>query len=102
MKGRIIDTRPIIRNKKLRIIASIETDEGNVSEAFMPDREVSVILPCSLLTGDKKCVTTTLLKTIESILKRMVNGRKVRIWEYQDRLYFSFLSWRQVTFDDTA
>ena len=100
MKGKVIDVKPIVKAGKLKIVGSINIDKGGIENAFLPDREVSSILPRFILTGDKKRASLHLLKTISPIIKQMICGRKVRVWKYQEDLYFTFLSWRDVTFTE--
>ena len=98
MKGTIIKIKPIIKNERLKVIAKIETEENSFINAFLPDREVSAVLPRNILIGRRKKVPETLLKTISPIIKRISCGRPVRLWKYNDIYYFSFLSWRNIIF----
>ncbi len=96
MKGIIIKIKPIIKNERLKVIAKIKTEENSSIKAFLPNREVSAILPRNILIGNKKKVPGTLLKTISPIIKRISCGRPVRLWKYKEIYYFSFLSWRNI------
>jgi hypothetical protein len=64
----------------------------------MPDREVSAILPRSVLVGTARTAPVSLLGTLQPILSRMTEGRQVRIWQYRERWFFSFVAWRGVRF----
>lgn len=96
--GTIETIYPILSGGRLKIVAQITTDSGDIQEAFLPDREVSAFLPRSILLNKTKDVPQELLKTIDPIIKRMTKGRRVRIWKYQEKQYLSFLSWRSVRF----
>jgi hypothetical protein len=98
MKGIVSSVRPTLNNQRLKVVARVTTQEGGVCEAFMPDREVSAILPRSILLGDARTAPPLLLGTIEPILARMTEGRAVRLWRYRERFFFSFLPWKSVRF----
>ncbi|MBN2535277.1 MAG: hypothetical protein JXB88_20525 [Spirochaetales bacterium] len=100
MKGRVIEVKPVVKAGKLKIVGSIRIDNGGIEEAFLPDREVSSILPRFILAGDKKRVSLDLLYTISPIIRQVICGRKVRVWKYVDSLYFTFFSWKDVTFTE--
>lgn len=101
-RGTILDVRPELRGDRLRVVARIHTDEGPVIEAGMPDREVSAILPRSILVGAACSAPRGLLATIQPILARMSEGRAVRVWDYKEAKYFSFQPWKGVRFVDDA
>ncbi len=98
MKGIVTAVRPVLRNQRLKVVARVTTEKGEVHEAFMPDREVSAILPRSILLGSARTAPSVLLGTIEPIVTRMSEGRSVRLWKYRDRFFFSFLPWKSVRF----
>jgi hypothetical protein len=98
IKGTVVAVRPELQQQRLRVMARIRTESGEVIEAGMPDREVSAILPRSILVGNSVAAPRGLLGTIEPILSRMSEGRTVRIWDYKDRKYFSFQPWKGVRF----
>ena len=98
MRGTIIKIKPVIKNQHLRIIAKIKTEEKSLISAYLPDREVSAILPRNILAGRVKKVPRSLLKTISPIIKRISCRRQVRVWEYNNIYYFSFLSWKNIVF----
>lgn len=98
MNGIVKLIKPVIKNGHLKIIAKIKLKENNLVCAFLPDREVSAILPRRILIGDDKKVPISFLKTISPIVNKISCGRKVRLWKYNDIYYFSFISWRNVVF----
>jgi hypothetical protein len=98
IKGTVIAVHPELTGDRLRVVAQVRTDRGEVLEAGMPDREVSAILPRSVLVGAATTAPRELLGTIEPILSRMSEGRAVRVWDYKDRKYFSFQPWKGVRF----
>ena len=97
-KGTVVAVRPVLRADRLRVIAQIRTEGGELVDAGMPDREVSAIVPRSILLGAGTTAPLTLLDTIAPILARMSEGRVVRVWEYKDQKYFSFQPRRGVRF----
>ena len=98
MRGNVIDAYTKIIENRLRVIASIQTEGGDVIKAFLPDREISVILPRSILLGEQKEASPEILQTIRPVVLRLVKDREVRLWQYKDKQYFAFLSWRSVSF----
>lgn len=101
-RGTILDVRPELRDARLRVVARIRTDNGELIEAGMPDREVSALLPRSILVGASSAAPRGLLATIQPILARMSEGRVVRVWDYKQAKYFSFQPWKGVRFVDDA
>jgi hypothetical protein len=98
MKAVLRDVHPSICSEKLRVVGRVCTEEGEEFDAFLPYREVSALLPRSILLGDHTRAPESILTTIEPMLRRLAEGRPVRLWEYRKQHYFSFLSWRNVTF----
>ena len=99
MNGIIKTIKPVVRNRHLKVIAEIKVKEQNDTvNAYLPDREVSAILPRKILIGEDKTVPEVFLKTISPIVHKISCGRQVRLWKYNDIFYFSFLSWRNVVF----
>jgi hypothetical protein len=98
MKGIIQKIKPVIKNRRLKIIAKVRVRENGSICAYLPDREVSAILPRKILIGEDKKVPATFLKTISPIVNKISRGRQVRLWKYNEIYYFSFLSWRNVVF----
>jgi len=96
----VVAVRPELKDRRLRVVARVRTEGGEVIEAGMPDREVSAILPRSVLVGAGTTAPCGLLATIQPILARMSEGRAVRVWDYKDRKYFSFQPWKGVRFTD--
>ncbi len=98
MRGTIVAVRPILIENRLRIVARVLKEDRAKIDAYLPDREVSALLPRSVLLGQARKAPKQILKTVSSIIKRMVSGRPVRVWKYEDSYYCSFLSWRGVSF----
>ena len=102
MKGMVVDVYSLAVGGRLRVEARVKAQNGEICTAVMPERELSTILPRSILIGDEKKVSIQFLPTINAIVKRMAVGRNVRLWNYRDRSYFAFLSWRGVTITEDA
>jgi hypothetical protein len=100
MKGTVIGVRPELRDRRLSAVATVKTESGELLEAHMPDRELSVVLPRSVLLGTSRKAPLSLLDTIAPILSRMTEGRVVRAWKFKERWFFSFQQWRGVRFED--
>ncbi len=98
MKGTVSNVQPVLANQRLKVIARVKTEDGEVLEAYMPDREVAAILPRSILLGSSTKAPPAILSTIAPILSRMADGRVVRLWKYEERFFFSFLPWKSVRF----
>ena len=98
LKGTVVRVKPELVTDRLKVVATIRADTGETVEAHMPEREISALLPRSILLGSGTRAPLSLLDTVEPILSRMTEGRQVRVWQYQDRWFFSFLPWRNVRF----
>lgn len=98
--GTIVRARPELQGQRLKVIASVRMDSGEVMEAQMPDREVSAILPRSILLGGTTRAPVSLLETVRPIIERMSEGRRARLWLYKERWFLSFQPWRGVRFVD--
>lgn len=99
-QGVVRRTKACVENGRLVVRLCLMADDGPELEAFLPDRELSALLPRSLLVGPLCAAPQQLLGTIGPILDRLVRGRAVRTWEFHNRSYASFLSWRSVRFRD--
>ena len=99
-RGRIEAVQPLIQGNRLKVQLTVCEADGQERLAFLPDRELSTLLPRSILLASLREVPRELLDTIDPMLNRMVRGRVVRLWQYSDRWYASFLPWRSVRFAD--
>jgi hypothetical protein len=99
-RGRIEAVQPLIRDCRLKVQLTVHETDGQEYLAFLPDRELSTLLPRSILLGSLREVPRELLETIDSMLQRLVKGRSVRLWQYSEVWYASFLPWRSVHFAD--
>jgi hypothetical protein len=111
-RGTVTRARPLLEKERLRVVADVRSESGDVREVTLPDREVAAILPRSILLGgscratpamlgtlEPICrATPAMLGTLEPIVVRMTEGRVVRMWEYGGRWYGSFLPWKSVRF----
>lgn len=98
-RGAVTRARPILAGERLRVVAEVRSDAGETREVSLPDREVAAILPRSILLGESRRAPAALLGTLEPIVARMTEGRIVRMWQYADRWYCSFLPWKSVRFE---
>ncbi len=102
-RGTVTSVHPELQAGRLKVVAAVRADSGETLEAHMPDREVSAVLPRSVLLGQARTAPLSLLDTLGPILSRMTEGRVVRVWQYKDRWFFSFQQWKGVRFlDDGA
>jgi len=99
-RGRIETVQPLIRDCRLKVQLTVYEADGQKYLAFLPDRELSTLLPRSILLGSLREVPRELLETIDPMLQRLVKGRSVRLWQYSEAWYASFLPWRSVRFAD--
>jgi hypothetical protein len=97
-RGTVTRARPSLNGERLRVVLEVRSDSGEVREVSLPDREVAAILPRSILLGGACRAPVAMLGTLEPIVARMSEGRVVRMWQYADRWYCSFLPWRSVRF----
>ena len=97
-RGTVTRARPSLNGERLRVVVEVRSDSGEAREVSLPDREVAAILPRSILLGGSCRAPVALLGTLEPIVARMTEGRVVRMWQYADRWYCSFLPWKSVRF----
>lgn len=98
-RGTVTRARPLLAGARLRVVVEVRSDAGEVREVSLPDREVAAILPRSILLGGSCRAPVALLGTLAPIVARMTEGRVVRMWQYADRWYGSFLPWKSVRFE---
>ena len=98
LKGTVVRVLAELQAERLKVTATVKTESGEVVEAHMPGREMSALLPRSILLGSGTTAPLSLLDTVTPILARMTEGRQVRIWQYRERWFFSFPAWRGVRF----
>ena len=98
LKGTAVRVHPQLQGERLRVVVTLKTDEGETMEAQMPDRELSALLPRSILLGSGARAPVSLLGTVQPILARLTEGRRVRIWQYKEKWFLSFPGWRGVRF----
>jgi hypothetical protein len=96
--GRVEEARPVLEAERLKARLRVVLEAGESLEAYLPDRELSALLPRSILVGESRQAPPELLSTIEPMLSRLALGRRVRVWSYRERSYASFLPWRPVRF----
>ena len=99
-KGRIEAVQPLIEGSRLKVRLTVREPDGQQHSAFLPDRELSALLPRSILLVSLREVPRELLDTLDAMLNQLVKGRVVRLWQYSERWYASFLPWRSVHFAD--
>jgi hypothetical protein len=99
-RGRIEVVKPLIQGSRLKVQLKVREADGQEHLAFLPDRELSTLLPRSILLASLREVPRELLDTIDPMLRQLVRGRVVRLWQYEERRYASFLPWRSVHFAD--
>ena len=97
-RGTVTRARPSLNGERLRVVVEVRSDSGEAREVSLPDREVAAILPRSILLGSSCRAPVAMLGTLEPIVARMTEGRVVRMWQYADRWYCSFLPWKSLRF----
>jgi hypothetical protein len=98
IRGRVESAQALLEGERLKARLRVTADCGETYEAYLPDRELSALIPRSVLVGEQNTAPPLLLETIEPILTRLTLARRVRLWSYRERRYVSFLSWRSVRF----
>ena len=99
-KGRIEAVKPLIQGSRLKVRLRVCETGGQERWVFLPDRELSALLPRSILLTSLREVPRELLDTIDPMLNKLIRGRVVRLWQYEERWYASFLPWRSAHFAD--
>jgi len=98
IRGRVDSAQALLEGDRLKARLHVTADNGEAYEAYLPDRELAALIPRTVLVGEQTTAPPQLLETIEPILTRLTQTRRVRLWSYQERRYASFLSWRSVRF----
>ena len=98
--GTIQSAAPLVQGSRLKVVASVRMDEGELREAQLPDREVAVMLPRCVLVAGAARAPVSLLDTMRPIVERMCLGRRARTWQYKEKWFFSFQPWRGVRFQE--
>ena len=80
----------------LQVVLLVEHGELGQISAFLPEREKAALLPRSLFCPEKLSIEQESLPVLETTIKRLVVGRRVKIWEFQGNWYCAFPSWRNV------
>ena len=99
-RGRIDAVQPLIQDSRLRVRLTVRRGDGQQHFAYLPDRELSTLLPRSILLASLREAPRKLLDTIDPILQHLLKGRVVRLWQFEEHWYASFLPWRSVRFAD--
>jgi len=81
---------PELREYRLKVFATMKADSAKTLQAHMPDREVSAILPRSVLLGEARTAPVSVMETVSPIISRMIEGRLVRVWQCKTKWLFSF------------
>ncbi len=97
-RGRVEAIKPLIEKGRLKVRLTVAAEDGRKQLAYLPDRELSALLPRSILLDSLRDVPQAMLKTINPMMNKLVKGRQVRTWFYAERRYASFLPWRSVRF----
>ncbi len=99
---KITSIHTTVEEEKLKVIAGLEDEDGVRTEAYLPSRETAALLPREILVGEGEGGSASLFSLMDELLSKLVLGRKVRVWEYGDRLYCSFPRWRKSDISDAA
>ena len=97
-QGRIDGVEARLEKQRLKVRVSVTVEKEGTRHAYLPEREVAALLPRNLADVSGGRPPEHLLATIETILARLLRGRSVRLWQWQDRSYASFPPWRNVRF----
>lgn len=98
IKAKVVDTRIAVENEHLRVFVLTCVDGGKTVEAALPQRELSVILPRSILLGEGERQPLDVMEEIKDIVRRFLVGRTVKLREFEGDTYCFFLTWRSVRF----
>ncbi|MBE3088409.1 MAG: hypothetical protein IMZ71_04780 [Chloroflexi bacterium] len=83
VEGIIVAVLPGIWNRRLRVEVNIRRGDGGNAECYdfvkIPGHTVDAILPVSILIGNARETSVTLLETLKPILSRMLEGRMAKI-----------------------
>jgi len=86
-----------IVQQRLYVQASLGQVGGDTEiEAYLPARETAALI------GKGSGAPETILDIMNELLEKLAAGRTVKIWEYQGKIYFSFLKWNTLRIGDPA
>ncbi len=93
------EAKSSLEANRLRVIMLLrEKEEHFEIEAQLPAREIAAILPREIIVGLNRNPSPRVFEIMNELLSKLAVGRDVRIWEYGDRTYCSFLKWGSVRF----
>jgi len=97
---KVRSVKAVVENGKLGVQGKLqELPEGQTVSARLPSREVAALIPREIIIGDEKIVQTQIIDTLDDMLAKLVTGRLVRTWEFSGEIYFNFLKWGSVKFE---
>ena len=91
-----------VEQQKLFVTAVLLSQDGTETEGRLPARETAALLPREIIIGEGARASDNILTVMNELLQKLSTGRKVKIWEYQGNVYFSFLKWTTVRIGDYA
>ncbi len=98
MYGKIKKIKCNVIRHKLYVKAIVVSETNKKIVAFLPSREMATIFPRSVLLGDNETAKSVIIETLNTIAKRMAEGRIVNIHSFQGKNYITFLKWERIRF----
>ena len=87
----------VLKNvEHLKVVLLVDHGELGQISAILPEREKAALLPRSLFCPERLCIEPETLPVLETTIKRLLVGRRVKVWEFQGSWYCAFPSWRNV------
>ncbi len=91
-----------VEQQRIFVTAILLSQEGTEIKGFLPARETAALLPREIILGEGARASHNIRTVMNELLQKLASGRKVKIWEYQGKIYFSFLKWTTVRIGDFA
>lgn len=93
------EAKSSLEEDRLRVRMLLQEKEEQFEiEAQLPAREIAAILPREIIVGPNRNPSPRVFEIMNELLAKLAVGRDVRVWEYGDRTYCSFLKWGSIRF----
>ncbi|MFO7731428.1 MAG: hypothetical protein R6V86_11770 [Spirochaetia bacterium] len=86
-----------VKQQKMHVCAKLRHNVDSTEiDGYLPARETAALLPREIIIGTEAGAPEAVLDIMNELLEKLAAGRSVKVWEYQDKTYFSFLKWNTV------
>lgn len=84
------------KGESFDVVLQIDHKEMGRLYAILPEREKAALLPRCIFCPGRLSLPEESLLLLSETLKKLLVGRQVKVWRYQEDWYCAFPSWRSV------